>query len=162
MPKKAEQNHLQDFLTELLNSLQIDAEVASPFQESNFFDYASELLSDAGIYDNIEQNDFRDINRGMKIDGFNWNPLERTLSGIIVNFSGESSLGSISKSDIEKLGRKTAKFISNIQNESFKDSLAATSKGRELIESRSIYIEELNKYRVIILTDLVMSNRVKL
>jgi hypothetical protein len=162
MPKKAEQNHLQDFLTELLNSLQIDAEVASPFQESNFFDYASELLSDAGIYDNIEQNDFRDINRGMKIDGFNWNPLERTLSGIIVNFSGESLLGSISKSDIEKLGRKTAKFISNIQNESFKDSLAATSKGRELIESMSIYLEEVNKYRVIILTDLVMSNRVKL
>jgi hypothetical protein len=86
MTKSKESEQLQEFLSELLNSLQIDAEVASPYQEHNFFDYATELLSEAGIYDNIEQKDFRDINRGMKIDGFNWNPLERILSGIIVNF----------------------------------------------------------------------------
>ena len=92
MTKNKGEEQLQDFLETLLNSLQIDAEIASPFQEHNFFDYASELLSDAGIYDNIEQNDFRDVNRGMKIDGFNWNPLERILSGIIVNFSGDSNL----------------------------------------------------------------------
>ena len=116
MTKSKESEQLQEFLSELLNSLQIDAEVASPYQEHNFFDYATELLSEAGIYDNIEQKDFRDINRGMKIDGFNWNPLERILSGIIVNFSGDSSLGAISKAEIEKLGKQTAKFIGKIED----------------------------------------------
>ena len=162
MTENKESEQLQDFLTELLNSLKIDAEVASPFQEHNFIEYAAELLSGAGIYDNIEQNNFKDINRGIKIDGFNWNPLERILSGIIVNFSGEPTPGSISKTEIEKLGRRASKFIENITNETFQDSLAATSSGRELIDSMSIHLEDVNKYRVIILTDLVMSSRVKL
>ena len=52
--------------------------------------------------------------------------------------------------------------IENIQNESFIDSLAATSSGRELVESMSSYLEDANKYRVIIITDSVMSSRVKL
>ena len=50
MTKSKESEQLQEFLSELLNSLQIDAEVASPYQEHNFFDYATELLSEAGIY----------------------------------------------------------------------------------------------------------------
>lgn len=162
MTKEIEYKELQEFLTELLNSLQIDAEIASPFQEHNFFEYTADLLSEAGIYDNIEQNDFKDSHRGMKIDGFNWNSLEKILSGIIVDFSGDYELNSISKSDIEKLGKKTSKFIENIQNESFIDSLAATSSGRELVESMSSYLEDANKYRVIIITDSVMSSRVKL
>ena len=116
MTENKESEQLQDFLTELLNSLKIDAEVASPFQEHNFIEYAAELLSGAGIYDNIEQNNFKDINRGIKIDGFNWNPLERILSGIIVNFSGEPTPGSISKTEIEKLGRRASKFIENRVN----------------------------------------------
>tara|TARA_B100000780_G_C21126501_1_gene457266 strand:- start:104 stop:2248 length:2145 start_codon:yes stop_codon:yes gene_type:complete len=162
MTGNKESEQLQDFLTELLNSLQIGAEIGSPFQEHNFIDYAAELLSGAGIYDNIEPKDFKDINRGIKIDGFNWNPLERILSGIIVNFSGEPTPGSISKTEIEKLGKRTAKFIENISSEAFKDTLAPTSYGRDLIDSMSIYLEDVNKYRVIILTDLVMSDRVKL
>ena len=161
MTKSKESEQLQEFLSELLNSLQIDAEVASPYQEHNFFDYATELLSEAGIYDNIEQKDFRDINRGMKIDGFNWNPLERILSGIIVNFSGDSSLGAISKAEIEKLGKQTAKFIGKIEDKNFEEGLAATSHARDLIDSMSIHLDDVNKYRVIILTDLVMSDRVK-
>lgn len=162
MKNNTESSQLQDFLTELLNSLKIDAEISSSFQEHNFIEYASELLSDAGIYDNIESNHFKDVNRGIRIDGFNWNPLERILSGIIVNFSGDPTLGSISKTDIEKLGKRTSKFIKNINNKDFQDSLAATSPARDLIDSMSNYLNDVNKYRVIIITDLVMSTRVKL
>ena len=38
MTENKESEQLQDFLTELLNSLKIDAEVASPFQEHNFIE----------------------------------------------------------------------------------------------------------------------------
>ena len=57
------------------------------FTEENFINTVTELLSDAGIYEDIEIKQYRHDRRGIKLDGFNWNPLERILSIFVIKFS---------------------------------------------------------------------------
>ena len=39
-----------------------------------FFNISTFLLSESGILDDVEYSDYRNTRRGIRIDGFNWNP----------------------------------------------------------------------------------------
>ncbi len=149
---------------DLLDDLELAslAEEYSAFTEENFVNKVTELLSDAGRYDDIEIKHYRHDRRGIKLDGYNWNPLERILSIFVIKFSNSEELVTINQSQIEKLGKQASKFIENIHSESFLDSLAATDTAREIIEAISSYLEETLKFRVVVITDHLMSDRVKL
>ena len=78
-------DELLEYKNELFNIASIDADANEIFPEESFFEYVSELLGSAGILENVEYCPYRNSNRGIRIDGYSWNPLEKTISGIIVN-----------------------------------------------------------------------------
>jgi hypothetical protein len=150
-----------DYKKEFLNRLRAGLEANSISTEDNFFEDVSELLMDRGIYDDIEPKQYRNTNKGIFIHGYSWNDVEKILSGVIVKFSNNDEIVTISQSEIEKLGKQCSRFISNLDNENFFDSLAVTDPGRELAEIMRIYKNQAIKYRIIVLTDYLMSDRVK-
>ena len=154
-------NDYVDYKKEFLNRIRAGLEANSISTEDNFFEDVSELLMDRGLYDDIEPKQYRNTNKGIFIHGYSWNDVEKILSGVIVKFSNNEEIVTISQSEIEKLGKQCSKFISNIDNEKFFDSLAVTDPGRELVETMRIYKNQAIKYRVIVLTDYLMSDRVK-
>ena len=164
MPDIVSKSDLIKCKKDLLDDLELASisEEYSAFTEENFINTVTELLSDAGIYEDIEIKQYRHDRRGIKLDGFNWNPLERILSIFVIKFSNTEELVTINQSQIEKLGKQASKFIENIHSESFLDSLAATDTAREIIEAISGYLEEALKFRVVVITDHLMSDRVKL
>ena len=164
MPDIVSKKDLIECKKDLLDDLELASisEEYSSFTEENFINTVTELLSDAGIYEDIEIKQYRHDRRGIKLDGFNWNPLERILSIFVIKFSNTEELVTINQSQIEKLGKQASKFIENIHSESFLDSLAATDTAREIIEAISGYLEEALKFRVVVITDHLMSDRVKL
>ena len=164
MPDIVSKSDLIKCKKDLLDDLELASisEEYSAFTEENFINTVTELLSDAGIYEDIEIKQYRHDRRGIKLDGFNWNPLERILSIFVIKFSNTEELVTINHSQIEKLGKQASKFIENIHSESFLDSLAATDTAREIIEAISGYLEEALKFRVVVITDHLMSDRVKL
>lgn len=164
MPDIVSKSDLIKCKKDLLDDLELASisEEYSAFTEENFINTVTELLSDAGIYEDIEIKQYRHDRRGIKLDGFNWNPLERILSIFVIKFSNTEELVTINQSQIEKLGKQASKFIENIHSESFLDSLAATDTAREIIEAVSGYLEEALKFRVVVITDHLMSDRVKL
>lgn len=154
MPDIVSKSDLIKCKKDLLDDLELASisEEYSAFTEENFINTVTELLSDAGIYEDIEIKKYRHDRRGIKLDGFNWNPLERILSIFVIKFSNTEELVTINQSQIEKLGKQASKFIENIHSESFLDSLAATDTAREIIEAISGYLEEALKFRVVVIT----------
>ena len=154
--------NIEECKQDLYNELRIAADVDSDFLEDSFFEYVEKLLSDAGIYENIQKGYYGNDNLGIRIDGYNWNPLEKILSAFIIRFSGTEEKVSISQSDIEKLGKRASKFLEKIDDDKFLDRLEPTDEGYILAADMRPYLEETNKYRVVIITDHELSNRIKL
>ena len=165
---------LQEYKKDLLNLVRISADVSGDFSESKFFDDMSELLCEAGVYDDIQKDAYINSRKGIRIDGWNWNKTERILSAVITKFSNDEDLVTISKSEIEKLGKQASKFISSINDPKFKNSLDPSDPALELAEEMFSYLNDLgidgdegfrpaaHKFRVIVLTDHLLSERVNL
>ena len=41
------------------------------------------MLAEAGLLDDVEYKDYRDTRQGLRIDGYNYNILERQVSAIM-------------------------------------------------------------------------------
>ena len=169
-----EKLELIEFKKDLLNLVRVAADASGEVHEEKFFDDMSELLCEAGVYDDIQKDPYINSRKGIRIDGWNWNKTERILSAVITKFSNDQDLVTISKAEIEKLGKQASRFISNINDNKFQDSLDASDPALELAKEMSSYLNDLgidgeegfrpaaHKFRVIILTDHLLSERVKL
>lgn len=151
---------LLQFKNELINGVKLSAEKDLCFEEEKFFELVSESISEAGILDNIEYHPYRNTNKFMKIDGYSWNALEKTLSGIITDYEDIEGILTITKSDLVKLGKNVSRFLEKIDDEVFLDSLEE-STDRVIANSMNFYLPEVLKFRVVVLSTRKLSERVK-
>lgn len=153
-------NPLLSFKKDLINGVKLASEKDLCFEEEKFFGYVSEMISEAGILDNIEYHPYRNSIRHMRIDGYSWNSLEKILSGIIVDYDDGEDIQTIPKSDILKLGRSVSNFLQKIDERVFLDSLEE-STDRVIANSMRGYLPEVLKFRVVVLSARKLSERVK-
>lgn len=153
---------LLEYKNELFNQANIGAEANELFPEEIFFENISELLSDAGILENVEYCPYRNTNKGMKIDGYSWNPLEKTICAIVVNYTNESdTILTLTNSEILNIGKRVTNFFENIDNKKFVDSLEVTDPGSIAAKYINTFVDEAIKFRVVVFTDQILSARVK-
>ena len=155
-----EKDELLKFKYDLLNDVAIGAESNQGFSEIAFLEYMEPIISDASSLDNIELQQYRNKSKGMKIDGFSYTPLDKTLWGLVVKFSNNNEeVTTITKTDVEKLGKQVAKFLENYDDEKFINSLALTDPGRQIASSISEIPHAIEKYKVLVITDELKSDR---
>jgi len=160
--KLLKMDELLEFKKSLFENISIGSEANEIFPEESFFEYANNLLSEVGILDNVEYCPYRNTNRGIKIDGYSWNPLEKTISGIVINYSNElDALETLTNTDMKEIGKRVTRFFEAINNSGFISSLEVTDPGRVAAEEIKQFIPEAIKIRIVIITDLVLSARVK-
>jgi hypothetical protein len=155
-------DELLQYKNEIYSISNLDAERNATFPEESFFEYVSELLSEAGILDDIEYCPYRNKHKGMRLDGYSWNALEKTISGIIVNFTNEPDfIDSLNNAEINDIGKRVARFFEASVDSSFIDSLEVTDPGRVASDEINHNLEDAVKIRVVIFTDQKLSARVK-
>lgn len=132
----------------------------STFEQEAFFEVSTSMLSEAGILDNVSYAQFISTTRGMRIDGYSWNELEKTLSGIIVHYDGDDEVTTLTKTEITKLSNRVEKFMSRLGDQSFLDTLEE-STDRVVADDMAHYLGQAIKYRVVIISDSVLSTLVK-
>ncbi|WP_394168225.1 AIPR family protein [Saccharospirillum alexandrii] len=153
---------IAEYKRELFNAISIGSEANEVFSEESYFEFMSDMLSNAGILDNVEYCPYRNTRKGIRIDGYSWNPLERTICGLIVDFTNDSeSVAKLVNSDINDIGMRVSRFFLAANSESFIESLEVTDPGRVAANEISMFLPEAIKIRVVILTDKVLSERVK-
>ena len=59
--------NIEECKKDLYNELRIAADVDSDFLEDSFVEYVEKLLSDAGIYENIQKGYYSNDNLGIRI-----------------------------------------------------------------------------------------------
>lgn len=155
-------NELKDYKNSIFQAISFESDANAVFPKESYFEYVSALLSDAGILDNIEYSPYINTKKGLRIDGYSWNALERTICGIYVNFTNELDvIETLTNSEISKIGKRVTKFFESISNDHFITSLEVTDPGRTAATEIREYLEGALKFRVVIFTDEVLSTRVK-
>ena len=155
-------DELLEYKNELYGLANIGADANDIFPEESFFENISDLLSGAGVLDNVEYCPYRNTTRGMRIDGYSWNALEKTLCGIIVNFTNEPDVvETLVSSEIKNIGKRVTKFFESVDDERFIDTLEITDPGRIAADFISTHLEDAIKFRVVIFTDEILSSRVR-
>lgn len=155
-------SNILQFKEEFYQDIALDSVISEQYPEESFFDLVVEMLNGAGFLDDSEFAPYRDTPKGVRIDGYCWNELERVFCGIIVDLSDDKDeLSTISKSEIELLGKRVSRFLSQASSTKFLSGLDPSSLGRSTGDFLSSIEDEIIKYRVIVLTDHVKSDRVK-
>lgn len=155
-------SNILQFKEELYQDITLDSVISEQYPEESFFDLVVEMLNGAGFLDDSEFAPYRDSQKGIRLDGYCWNELERVFCAIIVDLSDDKDeLSTISKSEIELLGKRVSRFLSQASSAKFLSGLDPSSIGRSTGEFISSIEGEILKYRVIVLTDHIKSERVK-
>jgi hypothetical protein len=150
------------YKNELYSISNNDADKNEIFPEESFFEHVSELLSEAGILDDVQYCPYRNTRKGMRLDGYSWNALEKTICGIVVNFTNEVDLiDTLTNTQIKDISRRVTKFFEGSVDKTFINNLEVTDPGKIAADEISHYLEDAIKIRVVIFTDQQLSTRVK-
>jgi len=154
-------DELLEYKKAIYNTISIDSDTNETFPEESYFTYVSDLLSNAGILDNVEYTPFNQTKKGIRIDGYSWNALERTICGIVVNFTNEPEVvESLNNTQIGDIGKKVTRFFQSVGSNAF-NTLEVTDPGRIAATEIEHYLQDALKFRVVVFTDRVLSARVK-
>lgn len=157
---------MQEELLEFKKELHFDIDIGSlqdnVFSEESFFELIREQLEDAGIVDNIQQCFFRDTIKGQRIDGYGWNPLENTFCAIVTLLSdNDDELDHLNRTDALALANRVRRFLEAASDTRFKDKVDPSTDAFECASFLTSLESKILKFRVIIITDYVLSDRVK-
>ena len=155
-------DELLEYHRELFDLCAIGAEANESFPQESFFDFVSELLSNAGILDNVEYCPYVNSRAGIKIDGYSWNELEKVISIICIDFTNDrDELETLKNDAINKSGERVRRFIEKVGDDKFYHTLAVTDPGRLALDEISEVLEEVLKFRIVLVSDKILSTRVK-
>lgn len=157
---------LNEYRAELLQRVGLDATANSNFKRPEF----TELVM-SSLIESDEISDFTDCfydgiigSRGKRVelDGYDWDDFDQTLSVVICRYDGSSdSTEKLTKTDIESMAERARRFIEGSIDGVVQDSIEESEPAyglANLIRSRS---EEVARYRIIVISDLEKSDRIK-
>lgn len=131
---------------------------------SEFIGHVTEQLIVAEEFEDFTESYFETVGKGRKkiqIDGFSFDEVDKTCILFISDFTNSIELSTITNTEIDKLHSKAEAFVINALNgyigENCEESNEAYGFAR-VIQER---ISEINKFRFYILTDKVLSDRIK-
>ncbi len=131
---------------------------------SEFINHVTDQLIDAEEFEDFTEAYFETIGKSRKriqIDGFSFDEVDKTCILFITDFTNSNELRTITNTEIDKLYSRVEAFVVNSLNgyiaENCEESSEAYGFSREISER----IDEIIKFRFYILTDKVLSDRVK-
>ena len=153
---------LLEYKREIFNAISFESNTNKVFPEESYFEYVSDLLSNANIMDNVEYCPYKNTRKGIRIDGYSWNAHEKTICGIVVNFTNEpDGIETLTNTQIGEIGKRVTRFFQRVGDDAFIESLEVTDPGRIAASEIELYLEDALKFRVVIFTDQTLSARVK-
>ena len=156
------ESELIDYKRELHLDIDITSELEQVFSETAFFSIVTEHLQEASVLDDAHDIFFLDTAKGLRIDGYSWNPLESTVCGIITLLSlDRDHQERLIQSEALKLAERVRRFFEAAAHPKFLSQCDPSHDAHSLATFLQERAAEILKFRVIILTDYLLSDRVK-
>jgi hypothetical protein len=156
------ESELIEYKRELHLDIDITSELEQVFSETAFFSIVTEQLQDASVLDDVQDIFFLDTAKGRRIDGYSWNPLEGTVCGIITLLSPDQDRHErLIQSEALKLAERVRRFFEAAALPKFLTQCDPSHDAHSLATFLQDRADEILKFRIVILTDYVLSDRVK-
>lgn len=157
--------NINEYKELILGDIRVEADVNISDPTSEFIKYTTGLLETAEEFEDFIETYFEATgirNKKMQIDGFSYDETDESCILAIADFTNTDELISINNGDIEKLYGKLESYVVHALNGFIKARCEESSEGygfARVIEER---IGRITKFRFYILTDKVLSDRVKI
>jgi len=154
---------LEEYRTDLIQNTMLSAAANLDFDRSEFIRTVMDLLIDSEIISEFVPCHYEGnagINgKRIEIDGYNYDEDDKTFSLIVCAFSGSKEMQKITKTDVEKLADRARAFIEAAENEYILKNIDESEDAFELAKYVSKVHSEVERYRVLVLSDSARSDR---
>lgn len=152
---------IQEYLDEQLQEVHRVALAGGTLSVEAFVNFAAELLVEAG-----ELRDFTYApligQRGLTVHGYDSDPkdADNILTVVIADYVQESPSGTLTQTDLDALLRRATNFVAQSLDEDFRFEMEPSSPAWELADLINVRWPYIEKVRVILVTNKILSKRV--
>lgn len=155
---------LEDFRNSILDEVHFNSSINGTSPREEFYILYADALVEAEEFEDYEQLAFEGVgsrNKRIQIDGYYFSELDNCLYIIICPFSDSIEAQSLTASDADVQFKRARAFIEESQSGFIQDNAEESSPGYGLaIDIRNRY-SNVAKIKIYLLTDMIMSNRIK-
>ena len=161
---------IEEFYVDLFQEIVSRQAVKKCSKEEAFFETVKEQLIDLGEFEDAIYTHYHPEYSGLQVDGYCGDPLEDTVAReanagvlglIIVNFSGNKKLETITQTTLNTLAKRISAFIQKSLDYEFRFSLEESDPGYEVADLIEKRWNILTRIKVYIFTDKALSTRAK-
>ena len=154
---------LQEFHTDFLQEIVTTADSEEIYTEEALFEIYSDILSDAGEFDESIYAHYKPSSGGIRVDGYCGNPLENngTLGLIVVDLCTQTDVTTITNTEISSIFKRLSNFLRKAHLPSSKNGLEETDPGYGLADLIQARWEMTKKIKLFLMTNRSMSSRVE-
>lgn len=154
---------LQEFRKDFIENVKIESKELKDGSNSSFVKLACEKLIELEVIDEYEECFYKNETKKRKkyrIDAYDINELENTVTLIISQFDiiGEEVI--LTKTNTKKIFDKLQTFLEEALQNNLKSKLDISTSVYNLTEYLNEKIQDIRKFRYIILTDQILSDRI--
>lgn len=155
---------LIDYRERMFQDIQVSARANIADISSEFINYVTTILIDAEEIEDFTECYFECIgkrNKRIQIDGYNIDEVDYSCCIFISDFTNDVEISTLTSTDIDRLYEKMKAYIDNAISGYIRESCEESSAGYEFALQIENEFESIMKFRFFILTDKIISKRVK-
>lgn len=154
---------LQDFHKDLLEEVKATAAIAGEGSVAAFVNIASDYLLNAEVLPDFVPSFYVGTgknNRKIRVDGYVLDEFDFTMNLIIADYTGDINRGVLTKTLANNLVDRLLYFVEETHGSKLIKEIEPSTPAHDLVQLLSSYRDKIRKYRLIILSDGFMSERI--
>jgi hypothetical protein len=155
---------LDDYRSNLLSTVGSIADAEGEFLATAFTQRCTEILTEAGEFDDVVTLDFEGVGarrRKLKVNGYDLENADNSVALIVTSFSGASATGVLSSTDAKSTLKAVQNFLSEARDGSFFEGREESSAAFQLAYDLHNRAANVSRYRIYLLTDDRLSSRLR-
>ena len=149
----------EDFQVDLMQQVRARLDWSGDTDEGAFVDVVTEYLSETGDISDFDPC-FHQA-RGIKVNGSAYLEEEATLDLFVADYDGSEDIRLVVKTNIQQVFKRVENFFQKCSTLKFLESLDMESPVYDLAKSIHQRLEKIRRVRFFLLTDAVLSDKVK-
>lgn len=154
---------VRDFHKDFLEEIKATAATEGAGSNAAFVEVASAYLVNAEVLSDFTPAFYLGTgknNRRIRVDGYVLDEFDMTFSLVIADYTGDENRDTLTRSVASGFFDRLMYFIEEVYGSKLHRAVEPSTPVADLIEMMRMYKDRIRKYRLILLTDGFMSNRI--
>ncbi len=155
---------LDDYRSNLLSAVGSIADADGEFLATAFTQRCTEILAEAGEFDDVVTLDFEGVGtrrRKLRVNGYDLENADNSVALVVTAFSGANETGVLSSTDAKAYLKSVQNFLTDARDGSFFEGREESSAAFQLAHDLHNRAANVSRYRIYLLTDDKLSSRLR-